>query len=249
MNISKPSHTSVILLAAGHGTRMRPLTDSTPKPLLKVNGKALIEHHIDKLGTLGFEHIVINTAYLGHQIQQQLGDGSAYGVRIDYSDESNTGALETAGGIKKSLNLIQSDPFIAVNADIYTDFNFSLLLEAELTTQGGVVLVPNPEHNQSGDFGIRDDNRINHPGNCRFNKQLEFDADSITTMTFSGIALYQKQMFDDLPEGKLALGPILKQMIADKQLTPLGYYGDWTDVGTPKRLQQLNLSDNEPLRL
>jgi len=215
-----------MLLAAGHGKRMKPLTNNVPKPLLKVGDYALIEHHIKKLAASGFRHVVINTAYLGEQIRQHLGNGQRYGVSIDYSDESETGALETAGGIKKSLKLMKNDYFIAINADIYTDFDFTQLLKIQLSKLGCLVLVTNPEHNLSGDF--------------RINKEGQFDSAANITMTYSGIALYRKEMFSKLPEGKLALGPIFKQMISKNQLSALTYHGAWTDVGTPERLTELN---------
>ena len=227
----EPSKTSVILLAAGHGTRMRPLTDKLPKPLLKVGDHSLIEHHIHKLSELGFKQIVINTAYLGDMIQQQLGNGERYGLTIHYSDESNTGALETAGGIKNSLPLIDSDPFLVVNADVYSDFDFSSLFEIKSDTLGCLVLVPNPPHNTAGDFIINDQDI----------KQQD-KPESNRTMTFSGIALYRKKMFSVLPQGKLALGPILKQMIGDDKLVAMPHYGRWVDVGTPERLSELNSS-------
>lgn len=220
-----PAKTSVIILAAGHGTRMRPLTDNLPKPLLKVGEHSLIEHHIHKLSAQGFKHIVINTAYLGNKIQQQLGNGERYGIDIRYSDETSTGALETAGGIKKSLPLIDSDPFLVVNADIYSDFDFSSMVNVDINKLGCLVLVPNPIHNPAGDFTIKGDNS---------------NAENNDSMTFSGIALYRKKIFSDLPQGKLALGPILKTMTSDDKLTALQYYGCWTDVGTPERLKQLN---------
>lgn len=246
--LREASKISAILLAAGHGKRMRPLTNTTPKPLLKVGDQALIEHHINRLSNLGFKHIVINTAYLGEKIRQYLGNGERYGVEIDYSDESSTGALETAGGIKKSLEQVKSDPFLVINADIYTDFNFASLLEVnflaldsidadlgatdvEPRKLGCLVLVENPEHNQSGDFNV--------------NADYQFDSRSHTTMTFSGIALYRKNMFADMPEGKLALGPVFKKMICDKALCALPYFGAWTDVGTPERLAQLNAIEKQ----
>jgi len=223
-----PDETSVILLAAGHGTRMRPLTNITPKPLLKVGKLSLIEHHITKLRAAGFKNIVINTAYLGDKIQQKLGSGEDYGIEISYSDESDTGPLETAGGIKKSLELLHSDPFLVINADIFTDFDFTSLAELDATKQGCLVLVPNPDHNPSGDFGIDDDGLL--------------DMQSTSTMTFSGIAMYRKQMFVEMPNGKLALGPIIKRMSQQNKLAASVFYGAWTDVGTPERLAQLNSS-------
>ena len=234
MKNSRPysaAEVSVIILAAGHGTRMKPLTDDTPKPLLKVGNHSLIEHHLIKLKSSGFQNIIINTAYLGHKIQAHLGNGKDYGLKISYSDESETGALETAGGIKKSLNLINSEVFLVINADVYTDFNFSSLLELNTPKQGRLVLVPNPPHNRSGDFGV----------NC----DLALDMTSSTTMTFSGISLYRKDMFDLIPEGKLALGPILKTLANQNQLDALIYDGNWTDVGTPERLAKLNLKESQ----
>ena len=234
MKNSRPysaAEVSVIILAAGHGTRMKPLTDDTPKPLLKVGNHSLIEHHLIKLKSSGFQNIIINTAYLGHKIQAHLGNGKDYGLKISYSDESETGALETAGGIKKSLNLINREVFLVINAVVYTDFNFSSLLELNTPKQGRLVLVPNPPHNSSGDFGV----------NC----DLALDMTSSTTMTFSGISLYRKDMFDLIPEGKLALGPILKTLANQNQLDALIYDGNWTDVGTPERLAKLNLKESQ----
>ena len=167
--------TSVVLLAAGHGTRMLPLTTNTPKPLLKAGNLSLIEHHIHKLSHLGFEHFVINIAYLGEKIKQHLGNGERYGIDIDYSDERDTGALETAGGLKQALPLIKSDPFLVVNADIWTNYDFSNLL-TPLKKYGRLVMVNNPEHNLEGDFAI------DPAGSLTNNK-------AITRMTFSGIAL------------------------------------------------------------
>ncbi len=208
---------------------MRPLTDNTPKPLLKVGRHALIEHHLHRLAERGFQHIVINTAYLGTQIHRELGDGQRYGLEIQYSDESDTGALETAGGIKNSLNLLRSESFIAINADIYTDFDFASLLGLDAKGLGYLVMVENPEHNPNGDFGL------DHDGN--FVVGL---SSAQKSMTYSGIAHYQKEMFRQLPEGKLALGPILKTLIKHRQLKAIPFLGNWTDVGTPQRLAQLN---------
>lgn len=224
-----PATTSVILLAAGHGTRMRPLTSNTPKPLLRVGDHALIEHHLYRLAEQGFQHIVINTAYLGTHIHRALGDGQRYGLEIQYSDESDTGALETAGGIKKSLDLLRSESFIAINADIYTDFDFASLVSLEAQELGYLVVVNNPEHNPNGDFGI------DHNG-----KFVSEPSSAEKSMTFSGIAYYQKELFRQLPEGKIALGPILKTLIKQRQLAALPFLGSWTDVGTPERLAQLN---------
>lgn len=212
-----PENTTVVLLAAGHGKRMRPLTNHTPKPLLKVGNATLIEHHLIKLADLGFKNMVINTAYLGHKIQAHLGSGEQFGMRIAYSDESDTGALETAGGLKKALPLIQSDEFLSINADVWTDFNFTQML-APLSKNGRIALVPNPPHNPDGDFLLEGSNQ---------------------SLTYSGIALYRKKLFAEVPEGKQALGPILKKMVADNELETIALNAQWTDVGTPERLQKL----------
>jgi MurNAc alpha-1-phosphate uridylyltransferase len=216
--LQTPENTTVILLAAGHGNRMRPLTEHTPKPLLKVRNISLIEHHLIKLADLGFKNIVINTAYLGFKIQEQLGSGKKFGLRIEYSDESDTGALETAGGIKKALPLISSDVFLSINADIWTDFDFTLML-TPLSKTGRIALVPNPSHNPDGDFLLEGSNK---------------------SLTFSGIAVYRKNLFEELPKGKQALGPILKKMVIENELDTMLLNAKWTDVGTPERLEKLN---------
>jgi len=210
---------------------MRPLTDSMPKPLLKVGKYALIEHHLYRLRDLGFKHVVINTAYLGSQIHQALGNGLRYGLEIEYSDESDTGALETAGGIKKSLDLLRSESFIAINADIFTDFDFTNLIHLETRGLGYLVLVENPDHNPNGDFNLDQHGNFNTT-----------ETQQAQRMTYSGIARYQKNLFRQLPEGKLALGPILKRLINQKELSAILHTGRWTDVGTPERLEKLNES-------
>lgn len=223
-------NTSVVLLAAGHGTRMMPLTADTPKPLLKIGDSSLIEHHIIRLERLGFRHIVINIAYLGTKIKQQLGDGKNYGLTIEYSDESETGALETAGGLKQALSLIKSDPFLVVNADIWTDFDFTTLLKttnSSQNTDGCLVMVPNPSHNIEGDFAID------------LNGTLSTDS-ALEKMTFSGIALYRQAMYKNLSNGKHALGPLFKKLIGKKRLNGISYEGAWYDIGTPERLIEIN---------
>lgn len=224
------SNTSVVLLAAGHGTRMMPLTADTPKPLLKVGDLSLIEHHIVRLERFGFRHIVINIAYLGTKIKQQLGDGTSYGVNIEYSDERETGALETAGGLKQTLKFIKSDPFLVVNADIWTDFDFTSLLKAPflgLNTDGCLVMVPNPTHNRQGDFAIGSTGALSTDS-------------TLTNMTFSGIALYRQVIFKKLPNGKHALGPLFRDLISSQRLNGISFEGVWYDVGTPDRLVELN---------
>jgi len=150
----RAENTTAVLLAAGHGKRMLPLTEQTPKPLLKIGEHALIEHHLFRLADLGFKNIVINIAYLADQISLALGDGSRYGLHIHYSDESASGALETAGGLKNALPLIKSDPFITVNADIWTDFDFTQLL-LKSPESARLVMTENPPQHPDGDFVLQ----------------------------------------------------------------------------------------------
>lgn len=228
-----PDTTTIVLLAAGHGTRMLPLTANTPKPLLKVGELSLIEHHLSRLKKFGFMRVVINTAYLGEQISAKLGSGQQYGLDIHYSDESRTGALETAGGIKQALPLIESDPFLVINADIWTDFDFRTLL-SPLDLAGRLVMVQNPAHNPKGDFEVADN------GFLKLINQSDSTEGVTDSRTFSGIGLYKKNMFEHLGVGKQALAPVFRRLIEDAQLNALNYDGEWTDVGTPERLQALN---------
>lgn len=228
----RPADTSVVILAAGHGKRMLPLTAKTPKPLLKIGKYSLIEHHLRKLSALGFRNIIINTAYLGEMIQQKIGSGSQFNLNIRYSDESKTGALETAGGLRQALAMINSDPFLVINSDIWTDFDFTSLL-LPLTESGRLVLVNNPSHNQTGDFSLN---------NSHISKRNDSGLDNFT---FSGIALYKKSIFTNLPTGKQALAPVLHKLVDKKQLSGLVYSGVWTDVGTPDRLEKLNFNIQE----
>ena len=230
-------NTTVMLLAAGHGKRMLPLTENTPKPLLKAGSRSLIEHHIVKLAEAGFEHLVINIAHLGEQIRSTLGNGTAYGLDINYSDETADGPLETAGGIYNALSLIPSDFFIVINADIFTDYNFADLLRfsSKQAHQGHLVLVNNPAHNQDGDFSLSDNglliNKLQHH----------------STYTFSGIAGYKKALFQEssrqntkVTSKKQALAPLFYEWIKQEKLSASLHAGKWLDVGTPKRLRQLN---------
>lgn len=228
-----PTQTTAVLLAAGHGKRMLPLTKHTPKPLLKVGEHALIEHHLIRLADQGFQKVVINVAHLSKQITQTLGSGERFGLDIAYSDESNSGALETAGGLKQALPLIHSDPFLAINADIWTDFNFRSLLRP-LSGQGRLVMVENPAHNAEGDFHIEENG-------CLIGKSSpELASSTEPSRTFSGIALYRKEMFDALAPGVQALAPLFRALIKHRQLEGIAYDGEWTDVGTPERLKDLN---------
>ena len=223
------ANTSVMLLAAGLGKRMHPLTLATPKPLLKVGNLSLIEHHIVRLANMGFKHLVINIAYLGEQIRETLGSGEKYHMHISYSDETADGPLETAGGLAKALPQIMSEHFVCINADIFTDYNFTDLINVNLVkqTQGHLVLVKNPTHNPDGDFSIGKNNLLTE----RLKQQ---------GFTYSGIAFYHKALFRSVSSDKQGLAPLFHKWLGQKRLSASLYQGQWTDVGTPERLDQLN---------
>ena len=207
-----------MILAAGLGSRMRPLTNHTPKPLLEIGGKPLIVWHIERLHDAGFTQIVINVAYLGQQIIDYLGDGSKFGVQIEFSDEQNEGALETAGGIVKALPLL-SNTFLVVNGDVWTDYAFDNSYKLEENLLAKLILVKNPEHNLEGDF-------------CLTGTQDKY--------TFSGIGYYSKEMFEDLEYGKEPLAPLLFKAVENQQLMTELHQGRWYDIGTPERLEHLD---------
>jgi len=211
-----------MILAAGRGERLRPLTDTTPKPLIKVAGKSLIEYHLNNLAKAGINEIVINTAWLAEKIHQQLGDGSKYNTTIQYSDEGK--ALETAGGIIKALPLLGNEPFLVVNGDIWCDYDFSNLPELEMQKQAHLILVNNPEHNPQGDFALQDG-------------LIKNTADSM--YTFSGIGIYQKEFFAENNQNVAPLGPIIRNKCIENLVSGEIYYGLWTDVGSVDRLQEL----------
>ena len=223
-----------MILAAGRGERMRPLTDNTPKPLLRAGGPRLIEHQINALAAAHIRDIVINHAHLGSQIVSTLGDGSRYGVRITYSEEPD-GALETGGGILKAIPLLKTDPFVVVNGDIWTDYPFSQTPN-EISSLAHIVLVDNPQHNSQGDFLLSGDRVF----------KLEKETQG-QPLTFSGIAVYRHALFQDLPPGRFPLAPLLVEAITRKEVTGEYYGGGWVDVGTSARLAELNkrLSDDE----
>lgn len=215
---------NAMILAAGHGTRMRPLTHHTPKPLLKVGRKALIVWQIEKLKQAGYNDIVINIAWLAEQIPAYLGDGSQWGIRLHYSNEQNEGALETAGGIVKALSLLGNEPFLVVNGDVWCDINYSHLQLAQ-NDLAHLVVVNNPKHNLEGDFALQ---------------QQRLYKDGVPKYTFSGIGLYHPKLFNTLKYGKQALAPILYKAMDDKQVSGELYQGDWRDIGTPERLYSLD---------
>jgi MurNAc alpha-1-phosphate uridylyltransferase len=212
-----------MLLAAGRGERMRPLTDRTPKPLLRIGGQTLVEHHIHALARAGITQLVINHAWLGSQIVRALGNGAAYGVQIDYSDEGDT-ALETGGGILHALPLLGTQPFLVVNADIWTDYDFAAL-PAEPERLAHLVMVDNPPHHPQGDFSLVA-GRLAQQGPMR--------------LTFSGIGLYRPELFADCKPGAFPLAPLLRQAMDEDRVTGEYYPGMWSDIGTPERLAEVN---------
>jgi MurNAc alpha-1-phosphate uridylyltransferase len=211
-----------MILAAGRGVRMRPLTDRRPKPLLTVGGKSLIVHLLEALARAGLRQIVINYAHLGEQIATALGDGQRYGVRIAYSPEGAEG-LETGGGIHRALPLLDSDPFVVVNGDIWTDYPFERLPLA-IKGLAHLVLVDNPEHHPQGDFCLNA-GRVTEHGTAR--------------LTFSGIGVYRHALFRDCRPGKFPLAPLLRAAMARGQVSGEHYSGMWCDIGTPQRLAAL----------
>jgi N-acetyl-alpha-D-muramate 1-phosphate uridylyltransferase len=214
---------AAMILAAGRGERMRPLTDSCPKPLLTVRGKPLIEWHVERLAAAGIERIVINLAWLGSMIRDYLGEGSRYGVAITYSEETPR-ALEPAGGIFRALPHLGDGAFLVVNGDIFTDFPFG---EAALATDmdAHVVLVPNPPQHPQGDFGLADGLAL---------------AAADPSYTFAGIALYRAAFFRDCRDGAFPLKPLLLRTIGAKRCSAQLYGGTWEDIGTPERLEAVN---------
>jgi len=212
-----------MILAAGRGERLRPMTDTTPKPLLKVRGQPLIERHVTGLARAGIERIVINLAWLGSQIREYLGDGARYGVNIIYSEEQPR-ALETAGGIFRALPHLAPGPFAVVNGDIYTDFPFGTL-ELGCERDAHLVLVPNPVQHPLGDFGLEQGLAL---------------AQAASRYTFSGIAVYGCGFFAGCTDGAYPLKPLLLRSMAAKRCSAQLYMGLWQDVGTPERLQALN---------
>ena len=210
-----------MILAAGRGTRLRPLTDHTPKPLLPVAGKPLIEYHIEALAVADIHDLVINHAHLGERVEQLLGDGSRWGVEIKYSPEAE--ALGTGGGIFKALPLLGPQPFTVVNGDVWTDYDFARL-RLRNDRLAHLVLVANPAHHPTGDFALLDD-RVLDAGKARW--------------TFSGIGVYSPELFRGCQAGAFPLGPLLREAMAQDQVSGELFTGQWIDVGTPQRLGDL----------
>ena len=219
-----------MILAAGKGERMRPLTLTTPKPLLQAGGKPLIAHHIERLQQAGFADLVINHAWLGEQIEQTLGSGEDYGVNIGYSAEGQP--LETAGGIIRALPLLTDqgeDWFVVINGDIWTDFPLEhLKLPDDPNCLALLVMTDNPEHHPAGDFSLQADGRLS---------QAQQESDHC--LTFTGISLLHRQLFSGLDDSAGKLGPVLRHAMTQEQVRGLHHSGQWMDIGTPERLAQL----------
>jgi len=212
-----------MILAAGRGERMRPYTDTLPKPLLKIGGKYLIEYHLLALQNAGIKDVVINHAYRGAQIEEALGSGQRFGMQIEYSAEGEAG-LETGGGIYKALPLLGDQPFIVVNGDVWTDYPFANLPQhpPELAH---LVLVENPEFHSEGDFSLAD-GYVSESGPIR--------------LTYSGIAVYQPAFFANSQPGCYSVTPMLREAMAKRHVSGEYYDGQWVDVGTPERLDELD---------
>ncbi|HEX9450440.1 MAG TPA: nucleotidyltransferase family protein [Burkholderiales bacterium] len=216
-----------MILAAGRGERMRPLTDRTPKSMLQVGGKPLIFRHLEKLADTGFGTVVINHAHLGEQIESAIGDGGRWNLTIRFSPEVQ--ALDAAGGIRKALPLLREPVFAVVNADVYSDYDYTRLAEAvrqmQTTTLAHLVLVDNPPHHPQGDFSLE--------GNL-------VRAGAETLLTFSGIGAYRASLFDPvMPGSRHALAPLLREQMAPGRITGEHHRGEWDDIGTPQRLADL----------
>ena len=211
------------ILAAGRGERMRPLTDHTPKPLLKAGGQHLIEYHLHALVRAGITEIVVNHARLGEQIEQALGDGSRYGASIRYSAEGEH-VLETGGGIYRALPLLGNDPFLVINADVWTDYHFQQLPQ-QPRGLAHLVLVDNPVHHAAGDFVLRA-GQVSNEDDHR--------------LTFSGIGVYRRELFAPCKPGAFPLAPLLREAMTRDEVSGEHYKGYWMDIGTPQRLQELD---------
>ncbi|MFK5938122.1 MAG: nucleotidyltransferase family protein [Sulfurimonas sp.] len=216
-----------MILAAGRGERMRPLTDTLPKPLLEVHGKPLIIWHLERLAKNGFKEIIINIAHLGYKIPQLLGDGSKWGLDITYSDEQESGALESAGGIKKALPFLGKEPFLVVNGDVFCEYEFDPYFNLK-DKQAHLILTPNPQHNIKGDFGLDKTEVLNEDEKM---------------YTFSGIGYYSPELFTSVSLQKSSLAPLLREAIKNHRVSGQVFKKMWHDIGTQKRLNEINKND------
>lgn len=211
-----------MILAAGRGERLRPLTDQTPKPLIEVGGQSLISYHLEHLAQAGFREVVINISHLGDQIEAALGDGRHWGLDIRYSKEPEN-ALDTGGGIQQALEWLGKGPFAVINADVFTDYPVARL-RAVKCNHAHLIMVPNPVHHPKGDWGAKG-GRMNPDGEPRF--------------TFSGLSVYHPRFFDNTGAGRFSVVPMLIDAARKKQITAEVYNGEWNDIGTLERLETL----------
>jgi len=215
-----------MILAAGRGERMRPLTLARPKPLLDVGGQPLIEHHLRALAAAGCTQVIVNLSWLGEQIRAALGDGSRFGIEIRYSDEGPE-PLETGGGVFRALPLLGSAPFLVLNGDVWSDYPYAQLNDLPGTGDlAHLVLVPNPPHNPRGDFVLEDGRMLEGLPGERF--------------TFSGIGVYRPELLDGCRDGVFKLAPLLRAAARAGRVSAEMYRGDWLDIGTPERLAELD---------
>ncbi len=214
-----------MILAAGRGERLRPLTDQTPKPLLKAGSRLLIEHHLYALSVAGYSDVVINIGHLGQKIIDKLGNGSRFQIRIHYSDERNA-VLETGGGIFKALPLLRSDQFLVINGDIWTDFDLAKLPET-INSLAHLILVNNPAHHLQGDFSLQGD--------------LLCETDDVEpSWTYSGMGIFSHAFFQHCEDGRFPLAPLIRSHMVDGRISAEVYDGLWFDIGTIERLDGVN---------
>jgi len=218
----------VMILAAGYGKRLRPLTDHTPKPLVEIGGKPMIVHHLEKLSTAGFTEAVINLGHLGAKIPDALGDGTSWGMSIAYSDEGPD-PLETGGGLAKALPLLGDDTFLVVNGDVWCDMDFaSIPKELPPEDDGMLYLVPRPAWRERGDFSLTDEGRVVEDENPQ--------------LLYAGLALYHPRILDGAKVEKFSIVPRLKAAIKGDRVGGVLHSGNWDDVGTPERLEAIRAS-------
>lgn len=227
-----------MILAAGLGSRMRPLTDHTPKPLLSAGGRPLIAHHLEKLADCGIRDVVINTHWLADQLPERLGSGARWQLNLHFRHEPEL--LETAGGIRNALDLLDDaddTPFLVVNGDIYMELDLNQWLQkaqrAIVSKVACLALVDNPEHNPDGDFGLK-------PQQNLVISKTDAKASATSTFTYAGLGLFRPSLFRALPQGPARLAPLLHNAVANAQLGGLATHAYWSDIGTPERLEALN---------
>jgi len=219
-----------MVLAAGRGERMRPITDTLPKPLVQVAGKPLIAYHLERLAKAGIRDVVINLSWLGDRIRAELGDGRDYRLSITYSDEGPV-ALETGGGIFKALPLLGPEPFLVINGDTWSNIDYGHLALEDGAT-GRIVLVPNPTHHPRGDFGVEGDVVVDR---------------EVDRFTYSGVGVYRPEFFAGCSPGQFPMLPLFKRAIAARLLRGELHRDEWCDVGTPERLAELDAEVRERL--